>query len=248
MVDIASVVNEIAGARPADGLDGCWIWSLGRFHYALALTSDGGYAMQLNSRDEFDPELTYSALGFARACSEAVVAAAPFAALEGFTSPSQNPFDVVGVAMPGVHRHQSHEPALRDLTYAVFPAFRCEFSGTESQKEAANRFDRVLDAADLHRTPKPWIRIRFVNAKTGARSLGQGMIMAKVSLLLTELRDLENADGAFVEIENFRHETCRVSWAGAIQIAHGDDVREVSMTELLAWAHRFVFEGTDSAP
>lgn len=247
MVDIASVVNEIPGARPADGLDGCWIWSLGRFHYALAVTADGGYAMQLNSRDEFDPELTYATLAFARARSETVVAAAPFAVLDGFTSPSANPFDVVASAMPGVHRHQSNEPALRDLTYAVFPAFRCEFSGTESQKEAVNRYGRMLDAADLRRTPKPWLRLRFDNPKTGARSLGQELILAKDGLLRAELRNLENADGAFVEVENFLGESRRVSWSGGARIEHGADLREVSMTELLAWAHRFVFEGIGGA-
>ena len=157
MVDIAGVVKAFPGVRPVAGLDGCWTWSAGRFYFVLALTAEGGHAMQPNCRDVLDLDLVVTVLAFARARSEAVLAAAPFAVLEGFTSPSATPFDSVAAVIPAVHRYQEFDrPDLNEVTYAVFPAYRCEFSGLETQEEATYRFDYMLDAANLQRPPSPW--------------------------------------------------------------------------------------------
>ncbi len=245
MVDIAAVVGEFPGARPVAGLADCWTWSAGRFHFTLALTADGDHAMQLNCRDHFDLDLVTAVLSFARAHTETVLAAAPLAVLEGFASP---PFDTVAAVIPAVHRYLEYDhPELNEVTYAVFPAYRCEFSGMETQQEAAYRFDQMLDPANLRRPPSPWVRMRFDNPKTGAGSIGPEPGIASADTLLQELANLEFADGAFVEFENFRNETRQVSWAGALQLSHGEQTRVIEMAQLLSWAHRFVYEGVDSA-
>jgi hypothetical protein len=248
MVDIAAVVKEFPGAAPVAGLDDCWLWPAGRFHFALALTSDGGHALQLNCRGALDLDLVVAVLGFARDRTEAVLAAAPLAVLEGFTSPSATPFDTVAAAIPAVHRyHDIEHPELNEVTYAVFPAYRCEFSGLETQEEAAYRFDRMLDPANLERPPSPWVRMRYDNPKTGAGSIGPELGIASVDILMEELRNLEHADNAFVEFENFRAQRRLVSWAGRLQIAREEDVRAIEAADLLDWAHRFIYEGIDSA-
>jgi hypothetical protein len=248
MVDIAAVVKEFPGAAPVAGLDGCWIWPAGRFHFALALTADGGHALQVNCRDALDLELVVAVLSFARAHTETVLAAAPLAVLEGFTSPSATPFDSVAAVIPAVHRyHDLDEPELNDVTYAVFPAYRCEFSGLETQEEAAYRFDRMLDPADLRRSPSPWVRMRFENPKTGAGSVGPELGIASAELLMGELENLENADEAFVEFENFQGERRLATWSGGLRLAREDGVSPMEMTDLLEWAHRFIYEGIDSA-
>ena len=247
MVDIAGVVKAFPGVRPVAGLDGCWTWSAGRFYFALALTAEGGHAMQLNCRDVLDLDLVVTVLAFARARSEAVLAAAPFAVLEGFTSPSATPFDSVAAVIPAVHRYQEFDrPDLNEVTYAVFPAYRCEFSGLETQEEATYRFDYMLDAANLQRPPSPWVRMRFDNPRTDTGSIGPDLGIASADQLMQELRNLEYADNAFIEFENFRNERRRVSWSGELQVSYEDEVRTFDMPDLLAWTHRFIHEGTDS--
>lgn len=251
MVDIAAVVNEFPGVRPAAGLDRCWTWSAGWFHFALALTPDGDHALQVNCRDDLDLNLMVAVLAFARERGDAVMAAAPLAVLEGFESPSVSratPFDTVAAVIPAVHRyHEYEQPELNDVTYAVFPAYRCEFSGLETQQEAVYRFDSMLDPANLKRPPSPWVRMRFDNPKTGAGSVGTELGIAPADKLMQELRNLEYADSAFVEFENFRQERRQVSWSGELRLSDGDEIRTVEPADLLIWAHRFVYEGIDSA-
>lgn len=255
MVDITAVVKEFPDVRPVAGLDDCWIWPLGRFHFILAQTADGSHALQLNCRGGLDDpmvgldlDLVVAVLAFARARIDSVLAAAPLAVLEGFTSPSSTPFDTVAAVIPAVHRyHEFDHPDLNDVTYAVFPAYRCEFSGLETQQEATYRFDYMLDGANLQRPPSPWIRMRFDNPKIGTGSIGPDLGIAPTYLLMDVLRDLEHADGAFVELENFRSERRRVSWSGELQLSHGSEIRTIEMADLLAWADRFIHEGIDSA-
>src|SRR5262245_6543823 len=132
MIDIAALVKEVPGVRPVSELDGCWTWSAARFYFTLALTAEGSHAIQLNCRDVLDLNLVVAVLAFARARTEAVLTAAPFAVLEGFTSPSAAPFNSVAAVIPAVGRYQEFDhPDLNEVTYAVFPAYRCEFSGLE---------------------------------------------------------------------------------------------------------------------
>ena len=249
MIDIAGVVRGFDDVRPLPGMDDCWTWAVeDMFSYALALTTDKAHAVQINFLGEMDEELARSVLSFARERSAEVLAAAPFAVLEEYTPPasSQVYFDTVAAAIPAVHRyHEMDEPELNELTYAVFPAYRCEFSGRETQREAETRFDRMLDVADVHRLATPWLRMRYDNPRTGGGSVGSELGLAYVDQLTKELRNLENADGAFVEFENFRNERRRASWSDGLVLTGGDGARPITMTELLTWAHTFVFEGVD---
>lgn len=248
MVDLAAVVKENPDAKPLPGIDGGWTWSAGRFHFAVAPAADGRHALQLNGRDAWDLDLAAAVLAFAHAHSAQVTAAAPFAVLEGFTPPAGAPFDCVAAVIPAVHRYLEFDhPEINEVTYAVFPAYRCEFSGLETEQEAAYRFDSMLDPANLRRPASPWVRLRVDNPKTGVSSIGTDLGITSADVLMQQLADLENADGAYVEVENFRTDIRRVFWSGELHLAHDDQVRTIDPAGLAQWAHRFVYEGVDSA-
>jgi len=248
MVDIAAVVKEFPGAIPVSGLDACWTWSVPGFDFFLAQAADGEHALQLNVRGDLDLELTLAVLAFARVHTESVLAAAPVAVLEGFTSPSATPFDTVAAVIPAVHRYLEFDsPELNEVTYAVFPAYLCEFSGLETQAEMAYRFDSMIDVADLQRPPSPFVRLRFDNPRNGTGTVCSDLGIASADLVLQELQNLESAENAFVEFENFRGERRHVSWAGGLRLLNGGEIRTIGMADLLAWAQRFLYEGIDDA-
>jgi hypothetical protein len=89
--------------------------------------------------------------------------------------------------------------------------------------------------------------MRFENPKTGAGSIGPDLGIASADLLMQELRNLEHADNAFVDFENFRHERRRAFWSGGMQLSDGDNTRSFKSPDLLVWAHRFIYDGTDRA-
>lgn len=249
MIDIAAVVQRFNGVRPLPGMEDCWTWSAGRmFSYALALTADGAHAIQLNAMGELDTELAVDVLAFARERTVQVLSAVPFAVLDNYSPPAGSMvfFDTVAATIPAVHRyHEAKEPELNEVTYAVFPAYRCEFSGMETQQEAEDRFDRMIDVANFDRPPTPWLRMRYDNPRTRGGSVGSELGLTWVDKLMTELRNLEDAEGAYVDFENFQNKFRRASWTGGLRLADGEYSRPVEMTELLTFAHQFVFEGTD---
>jgi hypothetical protein len=250
VIDIAAVVQKFDDVRPLPGMDDCWTWAVeDMFAYALALTPDRAHAIQMNFMGELDAELAVSVLSFARERGVEVLSAAPFAVLEGYTPPADSGvfFDTVAAAIPVVHRyHELDEPELNEVTYAVFPAYRCEFTGRETQKEAETRFDRMLDVADIHRLATPWVRMRYDNPKTGGGSIGSELGLTWPDDLTSQLRKLEDAEGAYVDFENFQSKLRRASWSGELLLADGDDSRPIGMTDLLTWTHQFIFEGIDS--
>ncbi|GIG86247.1 hypothetical protein [Plantactinospora endophytica] len=249
MTDIANIVQGFAGVRPLPGIQDAWTWSLGTmFSYGLAITPDGGHAVQMNMRGEGDEELLTSVLSFARERSTEVLAAVPFAVLEGYTPPgnSNYEFDTVGAVIPTVYRLHKKIPELSDVTYQVFPAWRCEFSGRESQIEAADRFGKFLESADIHRIPRPFLKMRFDNPKTGGGSIGDELGLARTDLLYSELRKLDRADGAWIDFQNFQNKLRRAYWEDGLRLAtEGGQGREIELNDLLLYAHTFLTEGVD---
>jgi len=252
VTDIAAVVQGFDNVRPTPGLDDSWTWSLGPFTYALALTADGAHAVQLNARGEYDEELVAAVLSVARRRTTEVLSAAPFAVLDGFAPPasSKTPFDTVAAAIPAVHRYnETKEPELHEVTYAVFPAYRCEFSGRETQKEAVTRFNRMLNVVDLGRLPTPWLRMRFQNPKTRSGNVTEEFGLVRPEVLFAQLRKMDGVDEAYVEFENFQNRRARASWSDGLQLSvgggGGGDARPVEMAELIEWTHTFAYEGID---
>jgi hypothetical protein len=248
VVDIANVVQGFNGVRPLPGVPDAWTWTLGTmFTYGLALTTDGGHAVQMNVRGEGDDDLTASVLSFARDRSAEVLAAVPFAVLDGYQPPagSDYQFDTVAAVIPSVYRLHKKIPELAEVTWQVFPAWRCEFSGRETQIEAADRFTKFLGSADIYRLPRPFLRMRFDNPKTGGGSIGTEFGLANTELLFTELRELDHAEGAWVDFQNFQNKQRRAYWQDGLGLAGAGDGRPIESAELIAYAHQFLYKGVD---
>jgi hypothetical protein len=236
-VDIERTVSTFKGVEPFPGLAKAWKWSpTVRFTFALAMNQSGNGAFQLNCLDSFDADLVRSVLEFSRAHRlDAESAGAPLAAVPGFRWEPYS-FDVVACASSAVHGyHAGRNDSLNDAVVAVFPAFTCEFSGTETVEEALSRFKRMLHPSVMSRAPAPYLRMRYENTKTGGGSIGPLRGFTTPDVLLRELRLLEEAPRSFVEFENFKGDVWRVEWQQGRWFVDGSSIAVTTIEDLNAW-------------
>lgn len=239
-MDLGGTLSALPKAAPFPGLPDAWHWSPNpRFHFAAALTTDGAHVLQVNARDGYDEDLVRALLAFAREHDGRILPdKRPLIPLLGFEAPGRD-FDTVAVVAPAVHdRHARENPELHDVTYAIFPGWHYEFSGTETEEEARFRFGHPqgLQSARLDREPVPFLKMRYQNTKTGAGSEGQGRGFTKPAVLWRELELLDGTEDSFVEFENFHGRVWRVEWAGTWVLIDGDDRRTLPLAKLLSFA------------
>ncbi|MFE3829554.1 hypothetical protein [Streptomyces sp. NPDC059092] len=215
-MNIRQAVTGIGNAREFPGLSDAWQWSPNpRFVFSLALSPEGDRAYQMNTLDSFDEGLVKAVLEFSRHRRLRVEPEVrPFSVATGFAHAGYR-FDSVAAVSPSVHGyHAGRDESLNDSVIAVFPSYRCEFSGNETVEEAAYRFKRMLRPTLTSRAPSPYLRMRYENRKTGGGSVGPTRGFATPDVLLRELGYLEGALGSFVEFENFRGEVRKIEWDG----------------------------------
>ncbi|MEU3303399.1 hypothetical protein ABZ729_26840 [Streptomyces sp. NPDC006678] len=216
-MDIEGAVSANRGVEEFPGLPKAWRWSpIPVFVFSLAVDAEGSRAYQVNTLDSFDEGLVRAVLEFSR---EHRIGegreSQPFTVLPGFTYGSYG-FDSVAAVPPAVHRyHIGRNEALNDVVTAVFPAYRCEFSGTETPDEAEYRFRHMLRPATMSRPPVPYLRMRYENTKTAGGSIGPDRGFTTHDVLLRELDLLDGAPGSFVEFENLHGEVWKVEWDGS---------------------------------
>lgn len=159
----------------------------------------------------------------------------------GFVPPAGFAFDTVAATSPEVHRFYSYEnPELMPLVRVVLPAYACEFSGEESESEAITRYKMLGKSRLLARDPVPFLKMRYANTRTKARSTNPGRGFTEELRLQQELRDMDGAPESFVEFENRHAKVWRVEWHGAWYMAEWDTKdgapREIGLDELLEFA------------
>lgn len=248
-MSILTELNQTAEVTPLAGIEDAWTWSVGNgwFHYALTLSTDGSQAFQLNCNKGWTTDRAVAVLDFVRRNEQRSLAAAPFAVLPGFALPGKN-FDCVAVVLPTVAQmYLSKDPLLAKSVYAVFPAWRCEFSGDEDEAEASRRYKRVLETADWDRGPEPFLRWRYVKASGQQVSLpGDRRGLAGRSELATLLKIQRGAARGFVELENFRGQVHRIDWRdGRTVLRGGDQEQFLSEEELTPWIDQFLIHGME---
>ncbi|MCF3136056.1 hypothetical protein [Streptomyces olivochromogenes] len=241
-MDIRAVIGEFKGATPLVGLPDGWRWSPAPgIDFAGALSVDGERLLQLSARDSYDHDLAVATLAFAREHEERIFARnALLGSLGGFEPPGGRSFDaVVGIA-PEVHRfYRLEKPELDPYVRLMFPAHVCEFSGGETLDEAVTRY-RMLRLTHLDRSPLPFLKMRYANTRTRARSTNPGRGFAEPDRLVEELRRMEGGAGSFVEFENRHGAVWRVEWHGAWFVAEWESKsgtpREIGLDELIGFA------------
>lgn len=235
MIDFEQAVAGFPKAEQFPGLAAAWRWYRApRWYGALAVADDGRLAYEMRGLDSFDQGLVRAVLTFARAhqlSKTRVLSAAPGFRHEPFD------FNVVAACTPAVHRyHLGEDDELHARVIGVFPAFACEISGTETIDEANVRVARMLRPTILTRAPAPYLKMRYDNTKTRARSIGSDRGFTTVDVLLRELHLLgADAPDSFVEFENVGGEVRRVEWLDGTLAVSGASAEVLHPDEVDAW-------------
>ncbi|MGI5468594.1 hypothetical protein [Streptomyces sp. CA-132043] len=241
-MDIRETVGSFRNSTPLPGLEDAWHWSPAPgLDFAGALSSDLKRLLQLSARDSYDEGLATAVLRFARSHEEELFSDNPYlGAMGGFTPPDGYAFDTVVALRPEVHRHYKiDQPSLAPLVTLAFPAYSCEFSGKEDLSEAETRY-RMVRLNHFDRQPQPFLKMRFINTKTRARSTGTDRGFAEPEVLFRELRDMEGGYESIVEFENRHGRAWRVMWYDGWHIAdwttQSGEPQEIGLDELLAFS------------
>ena len=169
-MDLASTFSAIPNATPLAGLTDAWHWSLAPgFDFAAALSQERTHVFQCYALRSYDEDLARAIMSFAREHGSELIAPPerPLMIVEGFAH-SPRMFDTLVAISPSIHRYHEENPELNTVTRAVFPAYRCEFAGDETEDEARYRYVRAarVPATTLTREPHAYLKMRY-RAETG---------------------------------------------------------------------------------
>ncbi|MEX2980311.1 hypothetical protein [Streptomyces sp. C36] len=236
-MDIVTKLSALPNAGPLSGVSDAWQWSPAPgFVLLAALSSDRRHVFRLNTKDSYDAKLCRAVLQFVREREDEVVGRPEsLIALPGFSWPGRD-FDVIGRIRPEAHRLFPGDPDLNSVVFGVFPGYSSEISGTESADQAAERFSRMLKTSDLNRKPSPFVLVRFNNPQTGAGTIGELPAFVSPDYLLHELRLLEGAQDACLELWNHRNEKWMVRWDGQWCVVGNGRELSMSADEVTVWA------------
>ncbi|MGW7530336.1 hypothetical protein [Streptomyces sp. NPDC054783] len=241
-VDIRDLLASNPRAQLFSRLEDSWMWSPNpRFTFVSAMSRDPGRAFQINFIDSFDADLACAVIEFARdAALQEASLLGPLTVTEGFSFGGAS-FDAVATASPAVHGYYvGRNEVLNEHVVAVFPAFSCEISGTESLEEAIHRFKRMLHPTVMSRQPVPFLRMRYENAKTGAGSVGDLRGFTTWDVLLRELNLLAGSPESFVECENVHADVRLIRWSGNWNVTGGGVTQVLEQAQLKNWASSFL--------
>lgn len=239
-VDIAGEIARIDDVAPFPDLEKVWFWSIGGgwFTYTVALSSDERAVFQMTCRDTYPAALVRDVMSFARHHEATLLAAAPMTHVEGFDVAGHG-FDSVGAVIPAVAEANKDRPELSAVTYLLFPAWKCEFSGAETEPEAYSRL-RMVDAANPKREPMPFLKMRFDNGHS--HTVGDERLLTKPDFFAKELSAMaEGSRKSFIEAENFRGEIRTITYDDGYVIGDGDT--RLSADEVEAWSRKYLTEG-----
>ncbi|MBP2337291.1 hypothetical protein JOF41_003469 [Saccharothrix coeruleofusca] len=212
-MDLAATFAAIPGAVPIDGVPDAWFWTHApKFGHSAVLSRDGKHAFQCYAHNSYDEGLARAVITFTREHDAELIAPPqrPLVVVEGFEHPGFG-FDTVVAVSPDIHKYQSDKPEVHEVTRAVFPAYRCEFSGAETEDDAAYRYTRAAGAQPSRwdREPNPYLKMRH-RAASGREIPERGF--ANPSRVVHEFAALPEREDGFVEFENFERRVWRVTF------------------------------------
>jgi hypothetical protein len=248
-MDLAAAITAMPNATPLAGLSAAWHWAKAPgFDFAAALSGDGKHLFQLYALRSYDEDLVTCALAFARQHEAALILPPdrPLALVEGFAYHGRG-FDMLAAVGPGVHKYNDKDAPVHQATRAVFPAYRCEFSGTESEDEVAYRYSRAAGVTPtrLAREPRPTMKIRY--RPDDASAMDERIYFTPNSLQY-QFPKLEDRPDRFVEFENYQNRVWRVEWDDAFTVLEltgksdeRDERRGLGLEELLEFAKTVLY-------
>ncbi|MFI7603712.1 hypothetical protein ACIBTV_01140 [Micromonospora sp. NPDC049366] len=219
-----------------EGLPSAWQWSPAPgLDFACVLSADGGHVFQVASRDSYDAEVFRTVLQAALDRSELIVRSdRPLTVIRDVEFVGRDFDCVVARRASNERRFVRQGSELDELTIPVFPAAHFEFSGDETQEEADERVGRRIRSADLRRRLLPFVRLGFNNPRTAAGTEGSGRILLNDEVLRSELANLEDSPGGFVEFENWQGRLVHVEWVDRYVVTEQEQSTVMELPELLA--------------
>jgi hypothetical protein len=241
-MNIRETVEQFKGCSPLAGVDDAWQWSPAPgLHFSGILSADRTRLFHFVYADSADEAIVPEVLIFAREHSAELTADRPLSAVAGLSC-SERDFDTLASLPPSIHRQYQYElPEFTPFVVVVFPGYRCEFAGDESEPETLAR-RRLINPSVLDREPSPFLKMRYDNTRTLSRSKGKDRGIAAINVLLRELPLLEDAPGSFVEFENRHREVWHVTWQPdrgwlVAEGTGGGESREITLDALRTFAH-----------
>ncbi|OAI51287.1 hypothetical protein AYO44_05140 [Planctomycetaceae bacterium SCGC AG-212-F19] len=210
------LVKELArwNAVPFTFIPGAFILSeetpAHRFTAVVAPIFEGEYCVDLSSRDFFDESLATAVLAFVANRASALSIEKPLVLLDNFTCPPYS-FDTVAVLSPAAAKQFEHRnDVLNSCAFVAFPIYRCELSGDESPDLVDSIRHDFLASLDWKRSPCPKVTMAYRNKKnkTGSRPR-----LTKLATVLFEMEELYEAEGSWVELQNYAGRRCRMEWS-----------------------------------
>ncbi|MER6046037.1 hypothetical protein [Streptomyces sp. NPDC001793] len=245
-MDLTSKLADQPGAEPVPGVPDAWHWS--RMIFSFDAVVARGRVLEMRVMGEYDPALARAVLELARDRAEQVVGGErPLVVLDGLACPGWD-FDAVAAVGPEVHEYHGQEDAdLHKATVALFPAWRQEFSGTETLAEARHQFDRGLQPTRLRREVVPFLRMSYRNERTGSHSEGAERGLATLDVLRHELSLLPGSPGSHVEWENRLGAVFRAECAAELTVRGADGAQPTTGDALVALAEQSVLHPEEAA-
>ncbi|MFF2808125.1 hypothetical protein ACFVT2_13195 [Streptomyces sp. NPDC058000] len=245
-MDLTSKLAAQPGAEPVPGVPDAWHWSRMIFSFDAVVARDR--VLEMRVMGEYDPTLARAVLELARDHASQVLAGdRPLVALNGLACPGWD-FDTVAAVGSEVHEYHGQEDAdLHKATVALFPAWRQEFSGSETLAEARHQFDRGLQPTRLRRDPVPFLRMRYRNERTGSHSEGPDRGLATLDILRHELSLLPGSPGSHVEWENRLGAVYLAECGDALTVHGPDGASRTTGDDLVALADQSVLRPEEAA-
>lgn len=200
----AAIPNATRIASVPDAWSWCDVPQAPKFGFSAVLSKDRKHAFQCYAHNSYDEGLAHAIVAFAREHDAELIAPPerPLVVVEGFGHAGYG-FDILVAVSPTVHKYHADKPDVYRVTRAVFPAYRCEFAGDETEKDAWFRYTvaRGVHPTRWNREPRPYLRMRMRTA-TGREIRKRGF--AHPLELVHELTELPDREGGFVEFENYQ--------------------------------------------
>jgi hypothetical protein len=237
-VDLAEHFSALSGATSVDGVPDAWFRTHApTFGEHVVLSGDREHAFRFFAHDSYDEGLARAILAAVRERGDELAAPPeqPLAVVTGFRPPGFA-FDTLVSIGPGVHRYDVDEADVHAVTRAVIPAYRCEFSGFETEDQVAHRHNRAagVQGTRWNREPNPYLRMRH-RTDSGREIPERGFV--NPSRLLTEFARLPGRDGGFVEFENWQRRVWTVTWQGThVLTENGGDAGPLGLDDLIEFA------------
>ncbi|WP_282205903.1 hypothetical protein [Kitasatospora fiedleri] len=147
--------------------------------------------------------------------------------LSGFSSEGWG-FDAVGRVRPQAHRFHAEGAEFHNAVFVTSSAYSEEISGVETADQTAERYKRILRAADLDRSASPYVLSGFDSPKSDAGTIGDLPLFVSSDRLAHELREMGGVPDAYLKLRDQRSENCRIEWSDQWRISGRD--RKISVT------------------